>query len=382
MRSSLRFASVLFALATLGLTACGNKSNVHEPTPLADISNPALKPDSAWSDSTGGSGDIFSTLRINLQPDALFTADTDGEVYAIKPANGDRIWRTKTKARVVSGPGVFGNLVLVGTLDAEVIALNRADGKELWRSKVSSEVMAPPAGEGHTVVVRTGDGQVHGLAADSGQALWHFDRTEPDLLLRGMSEPLIVGNRVYIGMDNGRAVALALDSGALLWEQAVAVPSGRTPLDRMTDIDAPLMPSGNNIFAVSFGGELAALDGDSGEVAWRRAVKSASGITQQGELVVTTDHNGVVWALDAATGAAVWKQEGLQYRKLSPPAAFAGYVVVGDYQGYLHWLDPKDGKVVGRSRAGRDPIRAQPVAGENLLYVLNTSGKLSAVKAH
>ncbi|HVT34343.1 MAG TPA: outer membrane protein assembly factor BamB, partial [Nevskiaceae bacterium] len=297
----------------------------------------------------------------------------------LKPGNGDRIWRARTRARIVSGPGVFGSMVLVGTLDAEVIALNRADGKELWRSKVSSEVMAAPVGDGHVVVARTGDGQVHGLAADSGQALWHFDRTEPNLTLRGLSDPLIVGNRVYVGMDNGRVVALSLDSGQLLWEQAVSVQTGRTELDRLTDIDGSMLPSGNSVYAVSFGGELAALDDDNGEVTWRRSVKSYNGLAQSGDLVLTTDHNGVVWALDAASGAAVWKQEGLQYRKLSPPAAFAGYVVVGDYQGYLHWLDPKDGKVVGRSRAGSDPIRAAPIASDKLLYVLNTGGKLSAI---
>lgn len=375
----LRISSLV--LAALLLAACGGKSNVHEPAKLQDIANPAIKPDRIWSQSTGGSGTIYSTLKLTLQADALFAADVDGGVYALNPQTGKEIWRARTHARVVSGPGVSGNLVLVGTLDGELIALNRADGSPLWRAQLSSEVMAAPAGDGNVIVARTVDGLVHGLSAGKGERLWTFDRSVPNLTLRGLSEPLILGGRVYTGMDNGRVAALSLETGQVLWEQAVAVPSGRTELDRITDIDASLLAGGNNIFAVSFGGELASLDADNGEVHWRRSIKSYTGLTLVNDLVVVSDESGVVWALDAQSGAAAWKQEGLQYRKLSPPVSFGGYVVVGDFEGYLHWLDPKDGRLVARSRAGGDPIRSAPVAGENLLYVLNTSGKISAVTA-
>lgn len=92
-----------------------------------------------------------------------------------------------------------------------------------------------------------------------------------------------------------------------------------------------------------------------------------------------SDESGVVWALDQTSGAAAWKQEGLLYRRLSPPAYFGGYVVVGDFEGYLHWLDPSDGKIVARTRVGSDPIITQPMVGGDLLYVLNRDGKLAAI---
>lgn len=373
---SLRVVALALSVA---LAACGGKTNVREPSELQKIADPAFQPVKAWSASTSGSGKIYSVLKLNLQPDALFTAGVDGDVYALNPGSGKQIWRARTASRVISGPAVFGDLVLVGTLDAQVIALNRADGVPRWRAKVSSEVMAPPAGAGNVVVVRTVDGFVQGLSAATGERLWILDRSVPNLTLRGLSEPLIVDNRVYIGMDNGRLLALALDSGQVLWEQAVAVPTGRTELDRLTDIDASMLPGEAHVYAVSFGGELASLEADSGEVQWRRSVKSYNNLAQVGELIVVTDDNGVVWALDAKSGAAAWKQEGLQYRKLSPPGALGGYIVVGDFEGYLHWLDAKDGRIVARSRAGRDPIRSSPVAGDNLLYVQNTSGTISAV---
>ncbi|PTU32341.1 outer membrane protein assembly factor BamB [Stenotrophobium rhamnosiphilum] len=369
------------ALAALTLTACSDK-NLRKPKELQSIASPTVKTDKAWTSSVGGgSNNMYSGLQLKLEDDALFAADADGEVFAFNPANGNRIWRVKTKSRVISGPGVSGNAVLVGTLDGEVIALKRADGAELWRVKASSEVLAAPSGDGDMLVTRTVDGRLSGLSVDNGERKWVSDHSVPNLTLRGLSAPLVLDGRVYIGLDNGRLAALRLTDGQPVWEQAIAVPTGRTELERLTDIDAGLLASGSEIFAVSFSGEFVCVDADTGQVLWRRTVKSYSGMVVTGDLVVVTDESGVVWGLDARTGAAAWKQEGLLYRKLSPPAAFAGYVVVGDYEGYLHWLNPKDGTIVGRSRAGSDPIRAAMVATDKLLYVMNNGGKITAVSA-
>ena len=379
---ALRVAPIaLMALAALSLTACGSK-NLRKPTELQSISNPAIKPDKAWTTSAGdGSDDMYTGLQLRLESDALFAADADGEVFAINPANGNRIWRTKTKSRVVAGPGVSGNAVVVGTLDGDVIALQRSDGAELWRVKASSEVLAAPSGDGDMVVTRAVDGRLSGLSTVNGERKWTSDFSVPNLTVRGLSAPLVLDGRVYTGLDNGHLAALRLDDGQPVWDQAIAVPSGRTELERLTDIDAGLLASGSEIFAVSFSGEFVCVDSDTGQVLWRRTVKSYSGMAQAGDLVIVTDESGVVWALDARTGAAAWKQEGLLYRKLSPPAYFNGYVVVGDFEGYLHWLNPKDGTIVGRSRAGSDPIRAQMISTDKLLYVMNNGGKITAVSA-
>jgi outer membrane protein assembly factor BamB len=369
----------LIALAALSLIACTDK-NLRKPTELKDIANPALKPDKTWSTSAGsGSNGDYTGLQLRLESDALFAADADGEVFALNPANGDRIWRAKTKSRAIAGPGVSGNAVLVGTLDGEVIALKRSDGTQLWRAQASSEVLATPSGDGDIIVTRTVDGRLAGLSAANGERQWVSDHSVPNLTLRGLSAPLVLDGRVYVGLDNGHLVALRLNDGQPVWDQVIAVPTGRTELERLTDIDAGLLVSGAEIFAVSFGGEFVCVDADTGQILWRRTVKSYSGMAQAGDLVVVTDESGVIWALDAKTGAAVWKQDGLLYRKLSPAAAFAGYIVVGDFEGYLHWLDPKDGKIVARSRAGSDPIRAPMIATDKMLYVMNNAGKITAV---
>lgn len=373
-----RFALLLTAMV---LAACSSDGKVREPAELQDIVSPPLRPSVAWRASIGsGSDELYGELEAAVAEDAVYAADVDGRVYALDPENGERIWQAETGARVISGPTVAGNAVLVGTMEGEIIALKRADGAQYWRSTISSEALAPPASDGTLVLARAGDGRVYGLSAVSGARVWIFDRGVPNLTLRGLGAPVIAGSAAFVGMDNGRVAALRMLDGQPVWEQLIAAPTGRNELERLNDVDAALLFDDGDLFAASFGGELARVDGDTGQVLWRRTVKSYNGFARIGDLVITTDEAGVVWALDANSGAAAWKNEDLKYRRLSAPAAFQGRLVVGDFEGYLHWLDPKDGRLVARMRAGSDPIRSAPVAGERALYVLSTSGRLSAIR--
>jgi outer membrane protein assembly factor BamB len=97
-----------------------------------------------------------------------------------------------------------------------------------------------------------------------------------------------------------------------------------------------------------------------------------------GDKLFVTDDDGTLWALDTASGAVAWKSQELKYRHLSPPVFYKGYAVVGDYKGYLHWFSPADGKLVGRTRLGSDPIATPPVVSGDLLYVMDVAGKLRA----
>lgn len=372
---------VLFLVVVALFAACDSKKkSIRKPSELVDISNPAVRPHTEWTAQAGeGAEGKVSGFRLRVEQDAIYAADIEGHVFAYSRADGHVLWKTDTKSRLVGGPSVDDDMVLVGTLDAQVISLRRADGTERWRQTISSEVVAPPVGEGDRVVARSLDGRIYGLSAGTGDRVWTFDRQVPNLILRGSSAPLISGNQAIVGMDNGRIASLRLADGTPQWEQAVSVPSGRTELERITDIDADLIDGPECIFAASFGGDVACLNATSGDVIWRRSVRSYNGMAMSDDKLFVTDESGTVWALDQHTGAAAWKQEALLYRKLSPPAYFGGFVVVGDFEGYLHWLDPSTGQLVGRSRAGSDPILAPMIASAEQLYVMNVDGRISAI---
>ncbi len=53
-------------------------------------------------------------------------------------------------------------------------------------------------------------------------------------------------------------------------------------------------------------------------------------------------------ALNADGGVAIWRQSELLHRNLTSPVLYNGYIVVGDGEGYLHWLNTTDGRFVAQ----------------------------------
>ncbi len=54
-------------------------------------------------------------------------------------------------------------------------------------------------------------------------------------------------------------------------------------------------------------------------------------------------------------------------------------LVVGDVDGYLHWLDRRDGRIVARLEVGDGPISTRPLAEGGRIYVLGDDGTLAAL---
>jgi outer membrane protein assembly factor BamB len=173
---------------------------------------------------------------------------------------------------------------------------------------------------------------------------------------------------------------LDLVNGAPVWETSVTVPTGRSELARMVDIAGDPLVQQGTIYVGTYNAEVAALDAGSGQVAWRQKLSTYAGLAGDGRAVYVSDDNGVVWSLDAHSGARLWKQEGLRARKLSGPAVVGDYVVVGDFEGYVHWLSTQDGSFVARSRVGSAPISAQPRVVGGTVYVLGDKGDLAALR--
>ena len=94
---------------------------------------------------------------------------------------------------------------------------------------------------------------------------------------------------------------------------------------------------------------------------------------------MTSDFDAVV-ALSRAGGTQLWRQEALRLRDLTAPTRYANTLVVGDYEGYVHWLSPDDGRFLAREKAAGERISAAPlVVGENV-FVQGDDGTLAAFK--
>lgn len=356
----------------------GGESNATPPTPLAEFA-PTVTVKEGWSTRLGkGTDEQFLKLVPVVLGDRLYTAERRGRVAAYDAATGRIYWEQDTDEKISGGPGVGEGLVLLGTSEGEVIALSEADGKQVWRAAVSSEVLAPPRAAQGVVVAHTGDGSIAGLDAASGKRLWSYERSTPTLTLRGSSAPLIADDLVIAGFDNGRLVALDLKSGKLAWEAVIAVSTGRSDLERMVDIDGEPIRVGDTIYVATFQGRIAAVSLISGEVRWARNFSSYAGIAVDDSYLYLTDAEGVIWAFDRESGTAVWKQDKLLARQPTAPGLVGDYLVVGDLEGYLHWISRADGQFAARARVDESRLIATPVVEGGMLYAYSTEGTLAA----
>ncbi len=135
------------------------------------------------------------------------------------------------------------------------------------------------------------------------------------------------------------------------------------------------------VYGVGFQAELAAISEASGVILWQRELSSYAGLDADWRQVYVTDDQDSIWALDAANGATLWQQKQLHARRLSAPAIVTSeYLVVGDLEGYLHFLAADDGRMLARVRVGSDGIRAKPLVVDDVIYVLNDNGRLAALR--
>ena len=340
-----------------------------------------IEPEIVWKESVGvGSDEMYLKLAPAVTTDTIFAADRSGLVQARNLASGELIWETDTEKPISAGPGIGSRTVLVGTSDAEVIALDIHDGSVLWTQPVSSEVLAIPQTSRNISVLRTVDGKLNGLDESTGRSLWIYERTVPPLSLRGTSNPIIEGDHVIEGYASGKLVALRLTNGKVEWESSVVMAEGRSELERLVDLDSDPLLLDNVIYLASFQGGVFAISALDGRVIWwRRDISVYNGLSGDWSYLYLSDESSDVWALEQRNGASLWKQTELHQRQLSAPVIYKNSLVVGDFEGYLHWLSQYDGHQLGRIQISDGPISAKPVVVDDVLYVYTQDGTLAAV---
>ena len=358
----------------------GDKDNIEPPAKLVDFKE-TVSVSRRWSASVGSdSKKLYVRLQPRVDGDRIYAAGAKGRVSAFDVNTGDLLWQVDTGLPLRGGPGSGDGLVLLGTADAEVIALNRDTGEERWRVKVSSEVLAAPSAAEGIAVARSIDGRIYGFSSDTGKRVWIYDSRVPVLTLRGTSAPVITNGGVIAGLADGKLVALLLKNGSVMWESRIAIPSGRSEIERIVDIDADPIVANGVVHVATYQGNVATVALENGRGLWNRKMSSHAGIGADNNVLYVTDENSEVWALDRRNGSSYWKLDKLRARKLSAPAAFGEYIVVGDLEGYVHFLDRKSGAFAARIRIGNSPIVAAPIVAGDSLFISSSGGELTALR--
>lgn len=354
------------------LAGCSSdKVTVKEPAELRDYKF-TTEMDVRWRRHVGVAGN--AGLQPAVTTKAVYVVNADGELFRLDTITGRKTWKIDIGFKISGAVGAGEGLVVVGGLKSELAAFDE-DGNLRWITKVSSEVLSAPQIADGMVVVRTSDGRIAALNAQDGKSQWLYERATPTLIVRSHAGVAIQGGVVYSGFAAGKLAAINLSNGSVIWESAVSQPRGNTELERISDITSVPVVDKERVCAVAFQGRISCFDIKQGAMLWSRELSSDKGLALQRNFVYVSDAEGTVMAMDKANGSTLWKNDQLYLRKPSAPYIMEKYVVVGDFEGYLHVLNREDGSMAARINTNGSPIPFPPIAlGDGLLLQTKDGG--------
>tara|TARA_R110002096_G_scaffold23031_2_gene73523 strand:- start:15028 stop:16233 length:1206 start_codon:yes stop_codon:yes gene_type:complete len=376
-----RWRLIILMAASVSLSACGlfgDEEEELEPKELVKLQN-SLQVKRLWNVKLGGDAEY---LKVGLRPASdgnnIYAASLQGRVLALNPVSGKTVWRVDLDEELSAGPGVGEGVVAVASKDGHVILLDAKTGDTRWRAYMGGEILAQPAIRGESIIVQTIDNRLQALSLFDGKQRWELEQSMPALTMRGASSPVVVGSLVIAGFDNGRLVGVDIDSGDIEWDSMLALPTGRSDLDRLSDIDGEIAVVGQDIYAAGYQGRIASLAAESGQILWSRELSTNVGVAADWNSVYTIRDGGEIVAMTRNSGNENWRNDDLLRREPTLPVPFHTTVVSGDLEGYLHFFSSIDGEAVARLRQGSQAISSPPVVIANTLYVQSDDGTLAA----
>lgn len=205
--------------------------------------------------------------------------------------------------------------------------------------------------------------------------------------------PVVADGRVFT-IDAGTAVTATSTGGGTLWSTDLTA-----SFDKGGGQSAGgLATAGGRVFATTGYGELVALDATSGAVIWRQRVDApiSGAPATDGEAVYVSGRDGSAWAVSAADGKVIWQVIGTPgktaYVGTAAPTVGDRAVIfpstAGDLMAVLKigggtkvWQASLAGKRLGRAYALTSDVTGDAVIAGKTLFAGSGSGRTVAMSA-
>jgi outer membrane protein assembly factor BamB len=375
-----RRVSLLLISTAMILAGCSNSEPVDQPAEVPEVVG-TVKLKTLWKVSVGDGHDgNYLYLQPTLIEDMLYAASADGELVSVNPEDGKVSWRRELDQQIMAGVGGDQSQLYLVSADAQLLTFDRENGEAGWQARLPNEVIAPPQSNGSLVVAQTIDGKVLGFDAATGERLWQYDGAVPVLTIRGAATPVVGSEITLVSFASGQLFALSSETGQPQWQYTVGEPKGRTELERLVDITAQPVVIDSAALVVSYKGKLAAVDLRNGQEIWSRPMSSLQSPEIAYGNIFVAESNGTVTAMAGSTRNVLWTQEQLAWRQLTRPMVSADYLLVGDFEGYIHAMSLLDGSFAGQTRFSVDGLRVPFLRWQDQVLVYGNGGKLAAIK--
>lgn len=231
----------------------------------------------------------------------------------------------------------------------------------------------------------------HGLLSAAPQRLWTVDIGAGDSRKNRISAaPVVAEGRIFT-MDSDAQVQATGTEGAVLWQTPLAA-----EFDRGGKVSGGgLAVAGGVVYAATGYGELVALEAATGAVIWRQRLDSpvTGAPAVEAGVVYAVGRDGSGWAVRADTGRVMWTVPGAigatgMIGAAGPsvgenlvlfPFASGGLVAALKTSGVQVWQAPVTGQRVGRAYAGVTDITGDAVVLGETTYVGTASGRTAAL---
>ena len=380
-----RLYFIVIIQATVFLSSCSSLDGLRfwksdeieadEPRELISFSNQKSIL-SLWDISFEGENEI-GNFEPGFSSQSLFFSDSEGTVSSIDIDSGAKNWSVELSF-LSSGTAAGYGILVVADIDGNVIALDQKDGSKLWTTNVKGEVLSKAAIDTKIIVIKTGSGELIGLNKDTGVIEWSYRSKLPALTVRGSSSPIISDDKIYASFDNGRLGVFELNSGFPLWDGAISYVSGTSELENLIDSDSSPVVEGGLVYTINYQGKLNIFDIAQKRSVWSYDTSSFySPVVMRGMLLVV-EADSRIKSFSLKSLEESWTNEDYLNRGLSNAVSYKGNLIIGDFEGYMHIIDPLSGKTVGRKKLSKRPIKTI-FSRSNNLYVVDEAFNLFSI---
>ncbi len=381
IKTTVMHVAVLAVMST-AVIGCnrGIKPVVNEPVKLVQIAQPISVLQPVFSSAVGNkkaSNKDPLDLQVGYANGQIVTASRGGDLIGFNSA-GERLWSINVDDQITGGVALdaLSQTAIVSTRSGQIMAFDSATGAKRWQKQLSGSVLTAALISNNRVILSANDGFLHGLSLQTGQSVWQFATQVPAISVRGSAAPTLLDSKTaLLATADGRLHAVTTENGLPQWSRRVGIGSGSSEVERMSDVDGTPIVDNNQLFAVSYSGQLLGIDLLSRQVMFINELASLKALAVNNQQVIATSLDGKVVAYDRSSGEKLWESEALAYRHLTNPVTIGDYIAVGDLDGVVHLFDPASGKIVSRVQT-KGALRSLQVQGSHLLSQ-STSGQVA-----
>jgi outer membrane protein assembly factor BamB len=381
VRSTAMHVAVIAIMAT-AVIGCnrGIKPVVNDPVKLVQIAQPISVLQPVFSTDVGNKNVSKKDpldLQVGYGNTQIVTASRGGDLVGFDKA-GQRLWSVDVGDQITGGVAIdeLSQTAIISTRGGLVMAFDSATGAQRWQQQLSGSVLTPALISNNRVILSANDGFLHGLSLQNGQSVWQFATQVPAISIRGSAAPtLLDAKTALLATADGRLHAITVDNGLPLWSRRVGVGTGSSEVERMSDVDGMPIVDNNQLFAISYSGQLLGIDLASRQVMFVNELASLKALAVNNQQVIATSLDGKVVAYNRSNGQVLWESEELAYRHLTNPVMIGNYIAVGDFDGVVHLFDPATGKIVSRVQT-KGVLTNLQIQGSRLM-TQSTSGQVA-----